>query len=433
MSADPTLPVVFLAFARFNIEDHYELSRLPEEARRSRQALALAEEAELCEVVIRENVTLDDLLDVFQDPRRRSRIAVFHFSGHGGDYELLLEDAQRTPLNVDAGGLAAFLAAQPGLQLVFLNACSTLPQVEALHQAGIPAVVATSDLIEDEDAFAFAVRFYGALGAGLTLSECLDLAAAQLQMPHGVQEDPAWRLCCAGLNGGQWRLALGPRLPPGTPICPYPGMRPFTEAERSAFYGRRSEVQRAVDLLRRHPFLAVIGPSGTGKTSLLAAGIVPALQESPLFAAHAVSVKHVRPGADPPSSLRGILDDGVEGQAGGSRLLLVVDPFEEVFAADASQRAIFEASLQRIVARPNAIVLLAARADFYVDLMASALWPSIREHRLEIDRLQGDDLRHAILQPAEETGVYVEPRLVEQLVADARDEPARCRSSRKPW
>jgi WD40 repeat protein len=423
MSADPTRPVIFLAFARFNIEGYDELRRLPEEARRLRQTFAPAEKAGLCEVIIRENVTLDDLLDVFQDPRRRSRIAVFHFSGHGDDYKLLLEDAERRPLDLDAGGLAAFLAAQPGLQLVFLNACSTLPQVEALHQAHIPAVVATADWIEDEEAFAFCVRFYGGLAAGLTLAECLDLAAAQLQMPGGVQEEPPWRLCCAQPDGDRWRLAQGPRMPSGAPVCPYPGMRPYTEEERSAFYGRRSEVQRAVDLLRRHPFLAIIGPSGTGKTSLLAAGIVPALQESHFFGSYTVLVKHVRPGADPLSSLTDNLRDEPAYQAQSRRLLLVVDPFEEVFAADASQRALFDESLLRIMAQPDTILVLAARADFYADLMASALWPSIREHRLEIGRLHGDDLRQAILQPAEEAGVYMDPGLVEQLVADAGDEP----------
>ena len=64
------------------------------------------------------------------------------------------------------------------------------------------------------------------------------------------------------------------------PACPYPGMKPFT-AEWGYFYGRELESEEAVDRLRRHPFLAIIGPSGSGKSSLLHAGILPALAAFP--------------------------------------------------------------------------------------------------------------------------------------------------------
>ncbi len=92
------------------------------------------------------------------------------------------------------------------------------------------------------------------------------------------------------------------------PTCPYPGMQPFTAAEQARFYGRKAEIGQAVDRLRRHPFLAVIGPSGSGKSSLLAAGILPALAESHHFAPKPWVVHTMRPGATPRSTLAGLVD-----------------------------------------------------------------------------------------------------------------------------
>ena len=72
---------------------------------------------------------------------------------------------------------------------------------------------------------------------------------------------------------------------------------------------------------------------------------------------------------------------------------------------------------------PDFYLVLAARADFYANLMASPLWPQIREHRLEITPPRGDALREAIALPARDVGVQLQPELVERLLADAGEEP----------
>ena len=92
------------------------------------------------------------------------------------------------------------------------------------------------------------------------------------------------------------------------PACPYPGMKPFTASERGRFYGRDAEIQAAVDWLRRRRFLAVIGSSGSGKSSLLAAGILPALETSHYFAGMPWDVHTMRPGATPFTTLAALLD-----------------------------------------------------------------------------------------------------------------------------
>ena len=67
--------------------------------------------------------------------------------------------------------------------------------------------------------------------------------------------------------------------PAPKPPCPYPGMVPFSEADSERFFGRDRETQELLERLRLHPFITVIGPSGSGKSSLVFAGLVPALRE----------------------------------------------------------------------------------------------------------------------------------------------------------
>ena len=114
---------------------------------------------------------------------------------------------------------------------------------------------------------------------GRTLHEiCHDLVLWALHDEHiGLQGLLAAAVRC---NPGNPQLAALQTEWAGVtftrPACPYPGMKPFT-AEWGYFYGREMESQEAVDCLRRFPFLAIIGPSGSGKSSLLHAGILPAL------------------------------------------------------------------------------------------------------------------------------------------------------------
>ena len=119
----PRIPVIFLAFSNDRGNESRFLRNLPEEERYLREALEPAIEAGLCELVVRSNTRPGELLDVFQ--KYRGRIAVFHFGGHAGGFQLFMEDAQGNPELAHAEGLAEFLGTQDGLQFVFLNGCST--------------------------------------------------------------------------------------------------------------------------------------------------------------------------------------------------------------------------------------------------------------------------------------------------------------------
>ncbi len=165
MIESPARPVIFLAFAQDRNEGGTYLRNLPLELDGIRKAFQNAWQAQLCEVVERSNTTVENILDVFQE--YQDRIAIFHYSGHADSYELLLATLTGEHTTAHREGLVSFLARQKGLQLVFLNGCYSQPQALDLIAAGLPAVVGTSQKIDDGVATKLSVRFYQGMAAGL--------------------------------------------------------------------------------------------------------------------------------------------------------------------------------------------------------------------------------------------------------------------------
>jgi len=217
--------------------------------------------------------------------------------------------------------------------------------------------------------------------------------------------------------------------------CPYPGMKPFSKKESQQFFGRNDEIQKFLADLRLHPFLTVIGPSGSGKSSLVFAGLIPKLNDSKLFGLGEWLVLHMRPGEQPLTTLNHqILRTNTDNaklniteilatQPNTQRLLLVIDQFEEVFTIAQEEAIPFQETLQRLIEVSNCYVVLTVRADFYSDLMQSPLWVNVKSHRLEVVPLNEAGLRQAIIKPAENVNVFIESALVERLVIEAAREP----------
>jgi hypothetical protein len=228
--------------------------------------------------------------------------------------------------------------------------------------------------------------------------------------------------------------------------CPYPGIRPFTTEDAVFFHGRNKEVADLLGRLRDgQRELYVIGPSGSGKSSLVAAGLVPNLRRSPELAGGSFLVRQLRPGADPTAALAGALEATATelrdatmqwlGDAVGrllanhpdhDRLLIVVDQLEELFTtAESHARAAFIAAVRALRGDLRVAFVLTLRADFYAQLMESALWADLDGllSRLDVSPLRGDKLRLAIEAPARALSVYFEPVLVERLLHDVADEP----------
>ena len=224
---------------------------------------------------------------------------------------------------------------------------------------------------------------------------------------------------------------------PPTPVpeAPYPGMRSFTEKESDHFFGRNREIEDLVQLLRGQHLLALIGPSGSGKSSLVHAGLIPELHKSTLFGPGTWLVRDFRPGENPLAALTSALagdpsDPGVTIPAllatspDVQRLLIFVDQFEEMFTVTTANTSDFQNILVELAKTPNTHVVIGVRADFYPELMTSPIWRVIPPHcRYEVLPLNEKGLSEAIVRPAERVGVYIESALVERIVADAGREP----------
>lgn len=217
--------------------------------------------------------------------------------------------------------------------------------------------------------------------------------------------------------------------------CPYPGMVPFQAEDARFFYGRENDIRHMLQHLRARRHLLVIGPSGSGKSSLIHAGLLPCLQQYTYFPQGFWLVRELRPGAEPNQALADAIGGDpthptqmitalLAAHAPAQRLLLVIDQFEELFTqASRAEQARFIVALQALQPLKACALLLAMRADFYPDLMNSDLWPMAAKQRWEIAPLRGAALRQAIMQPAVDVGVRVEVELLERLLADAANEP----------
>ncbi|MBV6627680.1 MAG: TIR domain-containing protein [Rivularia sp. (in: Bacteria)] len=222
------------------------------------------------------------------------------------------------------------------------------------------------------------------------------------------------------------------------PSCPYPGMIPFSEDKSHLFFGRDQLIEKFIQSLRKNQFIAAIGASGSGKSSLIFAGLMPKLQQSSLFGEGEWLVCEMRPGKAPLNAL-GIalktdlakLDDVVDRvlktQPKAERLLLVIDQFEELFTLSLQDNILpFQESLLRLVKIPKCYVVITIRADFYGNLIASPLWQIAENNLLNVTPLDKEGLRQAITKPAEtsdEFGVFVDQLLVERFVSEAAGEP----------
>ncbi|MBA5224780.1 nSTAND1 domain-containing NTPase [Streptomyces griseoaurantiacus] len=257
------------------------------------------------------------------------------------------------------------------------------------------------------------------------------------------------------------------RLVPGVPrarapeqvsgVCPYRGLAAFGPEDADWFFGRERATAALVQRLARQSGrgpLAVVAPSGAGKSSLLRAGLVPALAREGTAEAPAPRVLVCTPTARPLAHLRALLgteerepgpplrsgppvrsgpplrsgadDDSAERvRPGGSvRSVLVVDQFEELFTLcrDEAERRAYLRELTALCAGPEApaLVVLGLRADFSGHCLARPELAGVFTGGLFVlGPMTSAELRAAVTRPAERAGLLLEPGLLELLLRDA--------------
>ncbi|MFC1959473.1 AAA family ATPase [Chloroflexota bacterium] len=237
---------------------------------------------------------------------------------------------------------------------------------------------------------------------------------------------------------------------------PYKGLRAFQEADAGDFFGREALVARLLERLDEaednNRFLAVVGPSGSGKSSVVRAGLIPALRDGALpgsdkwFMIQMIPGGHpfeeleaalLRVAVNPPETLLTQLKEDERGLIRAvkrvlpgeedSELLLVVDQFEELFTlAGDDTRTLFLDSLLAASLDPRSRirVVITLRADFYDrPLNVPSFGELFRKRNEAVLPLTAEELSRAIIKPAARVDVMPEPGLVEAIVSDVGEQP----------
>jgi basic membrane lipoprotein Med (substrate-binding protein (PBP1-ABC) superfamily)/DNA-binding SARP family transcriptional activator len=228
---------------------------------------------------------------------------------------------------------------------------------------------------------------------------------------------------------------------------PYKGLRAFSEADADDFFGRARLIgQLAAAVDARAPLVTVVGPSGSGKSSAVHAGLLPALRSSA-----GLMIASMLPGTDPyveleaallrsvdgsPATLLRQLTDGDTGMLravlrllpdDADRLVLVIDQFEELFTlVEDGLRAEFLAALVTAASDPRGRVqvVFTLRADFYDrPLMHPEFGQLMTGNVINVTPLAADELEVAALGPAQRMGIEFEAGLLAEVLADVAGQP----------
>ena len=224
----------------------------------------------------------------------------------------------------------------------------------------------------------------------------------------------------------------GPPAPEGL-VCPFKGLSSFDTGDAEYFCGRDRVVSELVARAAESTLVGILGPSGIGKSSLLRAGLLPALTRGALPGSSGWRQVLLRPGSHPCEELdRATGGAGLEetlGRLGPTEgLVIAVDQLEEIFTLGASEteRTRFLDRLAAAAREPErrVLVLCALRADFYGRVGAHPRFAELLSHsHALVGPMDREELTEAIEGPAARAGLSIEHTLVDALVADVADEP----------
>ncbi|HLO33840.1 MAG TPA: ATP-binding protein, partial [Anaerolineales bacterium] len=245
------------------------------------------------------------------------------------------------------------------------------------------------------------------------------------------------------------------RRKPFTGRCPYKGLEVFEEEDAELFFGRERLVSDLIGRVKESRTVFITGPSGSGKSSLVRAGLLHALKQGAIKSIHSESwlYETMKPGREPLKELAlvfsrlkspelanyfrahageaGILHECAESILSGrkgQRFVLFVDQFEEVFTQvnQEEERVAFLSMLAHAgtVENGRVIVLFAMRSDFVSNCAAyPALNELLSQQFRQIGAMQPEELVSAIALPARQVGLPVEDELIARIINDMKGEP----------
>ncbi|MEG4234259.1 CHAT domain-containing protein, partial [Microcoleus sp. Pol11C3] len=379
---------------------------------------------------------------------------IVHFSGHGAGVDgIVLEDDTGKMALVQTNALASMfkLFAQKGVDCVILNACYSEVQAEAISQY-VNYVIGMNRAVGDRAAVAFAVGFYDAVAAGYTVEESYELGCSQM-MSFREQDTPVLKkkpLITSGINNTL--IPLEEVIPPN----PYQGLSAFGEEDADFFFGQEKFVSNLVEVTQKQPLVAVVGPSGSGKSSVVYAGLIPQLRKEgnwliesfrpgkePFVQLAFALVRHLEPEAGETQQLRsavGLAGDMRNGRITlqqvvsrilernpGKQLLLVADQFEELYTLCLvkEEQERFADALLTAIEQENIRLVFTLRADFYGCVLSyRPLRDALQEYTPQLlSSMKREELQQAIELPAHKLEVQLEAQLTQRILDDVGSEP----------
>jgi len=244
-------------------------------------------------------------------------------------------------------------------------------------------------------------------------------------------------------------------------ICPYRGLRFFREEDAAFFFGREEPINKLKELVERQPFVAIVGASGCGKSSVVRAGLAHQLRgrtgnlvwevatlvptDRPLHQLGGALMPLLEPQMTetdrlvevgkfagilsephPPANLRDFIGRVLDKQPGTDRLLLIVDQWEELYTLtkDEKLRRRFIDEILDASSQGRLHIVITMRGDFYGHALAyRSLSDKLQDRVVNLPPMSRAELEQAIREPADKVGLSFQPGLVERIINDVGDEP----------
>ncbi len=400
------------------------------------------------------------------------QIAILHFAGHSAPDWLQTDDEL-----VYAHHIARIISdwtIKP--TLVFLNGCDNAEQAQLFLGAGVENIIATHQPIDDHQASGFAYELYTSLfteNAELPLQKAYKRAGEKVFIGEKSQvrslsfpnenhsDDWDWGLFQKNPDSPeQWTLRqlLSKDRPvldkEGNLLNPYKGLEAFQETDKVWFYGREELSNKLTTIIQSERFFVLLGASGSGKSSVINAGVVPSLRQD-----KDSLILQLRPGNAPFSELakcfaeplypesvsqqlkeQNILTTQLEKQlislpdlvqlllekTGKNKLYLSIDQFEELYTQ--SKQPIVKAYLQQLISLissdVNSALIIIMRADFLTSALAHSKFAALLNQypNIFLPPMSKAEIREVIEKPANTQHIQLEPALVAALLDDSDDQ-----------
>lgn len=337
---------------------------------------------------------------------------ILFFAGHsrteGSSGQIYINQTDSLSIEKLKYGLRS--AVNNGLALAVFNSCDGMGLAFELQKLHIPEIIVMREPVPDKVAQAFITYFLPAFASGKSIYMAEREAREKLLVLEDEFPCASWLPAIFQNPATQphfW-LDLGRRP---TNKCPYRGLFAFREEDAQFFFGREAFTDKLLEAVHNKPLVAIIGSSGSGKSSVIFASLIPHLRQ--------ISHSHVitfRPSSKP--DLQDILNNiSLEDS---EKLFIIIDQFEELYTLcqNAQERQSFIDNLLTLVNNTNNLTfVIALRADFLDQALSyRPLADALQHNDLKLSQMNNQELQAVVQKPAELLDVTLESGLTERIL-----------------